>query len=257
MNNKHVQSIEQSMNKIRNNNLSVQKSKFPSISIPNIRRPPSKYLILILLAILGGIILCILIFAVYYYKESCENKKSFGTYLSEFNITKSPCKGKSPIVQLDSAHKKEVYHIENQLYTYDQARCKCNSYGGKLATKNQIIQAYNKGANWCSYGWSEGGNAYYPTQKCEWDKLQNTKEHRKCGNPGINGGRFPQGVRFGVNCFGYKPKGKSVKEKEPTCENPDDNKPFCRKDANKDLVKASTSDDLVDFNNEKWSIYDN
>ena len=65
MNNKHVQSIEQSMNKIRNNNLSVQKSKFPSISIPNIRRPPSKYLILILLAILGGIILCILMIPKY------------------------------------------------------------------------------------------------------------------------------------------------------------------------------------------------
>ena len=229
----------------------------PTFNLPVVNTNNRRYLILLFLGLLGGIILFIVIFAVYYYKESCKSKKSFGSYLGGFNINDSPCSAKSPVVELDTSHKKEVYHIGDQIYTYDQAKCKCNAYGGKLANKNEVIEAYNKGGNWCSYGWSEGGTAYYPTQKCEWDKLQRTRHRRKCGNPGVNGGRFPPNIRFGVNCFGYKPKGKKIKEKEPVCGNPDDDKPFCRKDANRDVVKASTSDTLVDFNNEKWSIYDN
>ena len=35
----------------------------------------------------------------------------------------------------------------------------------------------------------------------------------KCGNPGLNGGFFADPyLKFGVNCYGYKPKMTSVEE---------------------------------------------
>jgi len=49
--------------------------------------------------------------------------------------------------------------------------------------------------------------AFFPTQKETWDKLQKIKGHENdCGRPGINGGFIGnKNVRFGVNCYGYKP----------------------------------------------------
>ena len=50
--------------------------------------------------------------------------------------------------------------------------------------------------------------ALYPTQKKTWQTLQGIKGHEHdCGRPGINGGFIDNpNVRFGINCFGYKPK---------------------------------------------------
>ena len=50
--------------------------------------------------------------------------------------------------------------------------------------------------------------AYFPTQYDKWKKLQTIKGHENdCGRPGINGGFIDNpNVRFGINCFGYKPK---------------------------------------------------
>lgn len=79
----------------------------------------------------------------------------------------------NPVVDVnknDLEGPEQVFHISNQNYTYEDARCKCGSYDAKLATYPQIVEAYNKGAEWCSYGWSEGQTAYYPTQKCNWEK---------------------------------------------------------------------------------------
>jgi len=50
--------------------------------------------------------------------------------------------------------------------------------------------------------------AFFPTQKATWENLQKTKNHKNdCGRPGINGGYFDNpNIRFGVNCYGKKPK---------------------------------------------------
>ena len=102
----------------------------------------------------------------------------------------------------------EVFNISNNLYTYDDAKAICTSYGGRLATYNEMEGAYNKGAEWCSYGWSDKQMAFFPTQKSTWTKLQKTKKHQNdCGRPGINGGYMKNpNIRFGVNCYGKKPK---------------------------------------------------
>jgi hypothetical protein len=50
--------------------------------------------------------------------------------------------------------------------------------------------------------------AFFPTQKSTWFKLQEDPETKNnCGRPGINGGYIENPyVKFGVNCFGKKPK---------------------------------------------------
>lgn len=104
----------------------------------------------------------------------------------------------------------EVFHIADAQFTYDESSAVCAAYGAKLATLEQIIEAYNNGAEWCSYGWSAGGMALYPTQKATWDELQrevDSAKRTRCGRPGVNGGYFDPMTKFGVNCFGFKPKG--------------------------------------------------
>ena len=101
----------------------------------------------------------------------------------------------------------EVFNVSRNNYTYDEAKALCKAYGAKLATYNQIEDAYKSGAEWCNYGWSADQMAFYPTQKNTWKKLQKIKGHEHdCGRPGINGGYIDNpNVRFGVNCYGTKP----------------------------------------------------
>jgi hypothetical protein len=74
---------------------------------------------------------------------------------------------------------------------------------------------YKKGGGWCSYGWSSNQMALFPTQYNHWNKLQTIKGHENdCGRPGINGGYIANpNVKFGVNCYGYKPKMKPIESK--------------------------------------------
>jgi hypothetical protein len=104
--------------------------------------------------------------------------------------------------------KKQVFHIPGNKYNYKNADALCKAYGARLANYNEIEKAYKNGAEWCSYGWSDDQMALFPTQKKTWDYLQTVEGHENdCGRPGINGGFIDnEKVRFGVNCFGYKPK---------------------------------------------------
>jgi hypothetical protein len=104
--------------------------------------------------------------------------------------------------------KKQVFHIPDNKYTYEEAKAVCSAYGADLADYTNIEAAYQDGAEWCGYGWSANQMALYPTQKTTWDGLQKIDGHQHdCGRPGINGGFIAnENVRFGVNCYGYKPK---------------------------------------------------
>jgi len=108
----------------------------------------------------------------------------------------------------------EVFHISNNLYTYDDAKSVCSSYGARLATYDDIEKAYNSGAEWCGYGWSANQMALFPTQKETWNKLQDNPKHKNdCGRPGINGGYMANPtLRFGVNCYGKKPAPKQIEK---------------------------------------------
>lgn len=111
---------------------------------------------------------------------------------------------------------KQVFNISDNIYTYYDAMALCKAYDADLADYKQMTNAYKNKAEWCNYGWTKGQMALYPTQKCTWEKLQQgPKDHRNdCGRPGLNGGYFENPyLRFGVNCYGYKPYPTS-KEKE-------------------------------------------
>jgi hypothetical protein len=102
----------------------------------------------------------------------------------------------------------EVFNVSNNLYTYDDAKSICSAYGAKLANYDQIEATYQQGGEWCNYGWSEGQMIFFPTQKSTWQTLQqNDKTKNNCGRPGVNGGYIANPyVKFGVNCYGKKPK---------------------------------------------------
>jgi len=104
--------------------------------------------------------------------------------------------------------KKEVFNVAQDKYTYTDAEPLCKAFGAELATYDQVKDAWQKGADWCNYGWVKGQAAIYPTQQSTYDKLQAGPESQRmaCGVPGVNGGYFdnPE-LRFGVNCYGVKP----------------------------------------------------
>ena len=109
---------------------------------------------------------------------------------------------------------KEVFNIPGNYFSYDDAKAMCSAYDSRLATYKEVEDSYESGAEWCNYGWSEGQMALYPTQQTTWDGLQKIEGHENdCGRPGINGGYMQNpDTKFGVNCYGYKPKMTSVEE---------------------------------------------
>jgi len=112
----------------------------------------------------------------------------------------------SPVPEIK--FKKQVFNIPGNYYNYENAKALCTAYGSRLAKYNEIEDAYKNGGDWCNYGWSDGQMALFPTQQKTFDYLQKVEGHENdCGRPGINGGYMinPQ-LRFGVNCYGNKPK---------------------------------------------------
>jgi hypothetical protein len=148
----------------------------------------------------------------------------------------------------------EVFHVSDALFTYDQAEAVCAAYDAQLATLAQVVDAYNHGAEWCSYGWSAGGMALYPTQKATWDALQgevDTGRRTRCGRPGVNGGYFDPSTKFGVNCFGFKPTG----EFKPVAPVPGKDPQAFRDMVTKvkDMIKSLN---LSPYSRKEWSGYD-
>ncbi len=111
----------------------------------------------------------------------------------------------------------EVFNVSKNDYTYYDAEPLCKALGAQLATYDQVKNAYDRGADWCNYGWVKGQVAIYPTQKETWDSIQQGPEEERgaCGRPGINVGYFdnPE-LRFGVNCYGVKPNQSAHDEAE-------------------------------------------
>ena len=154
----------------------------------------------------------------------------------------------------------EVFNISNNLYTYDDAQAVCKAYGADIASYEQIENAYNDGADWCNYGWSDGQMIYFPTQKATWQKLQkDEKRKNNCGRPGINGGYMANPyLKFGVNCFGKKPTASAddlarMKTSSLTPKTPEDIE--LEKKVNYWKQHADKMLQISSFNKNKWSEY--
>ena len=144
----------------------------------------------------------------------------------------------------------EVFHIGNNVYNYEDAKAVCKAYNSKVATLTQLEEAYQKGADWCSYGWTENGGAYFPTQKETYLKLQNfPKRKTECGVPGINGGMFSNTeVLFGVNCYGPKPAPKKTDVVKDDLLDPIE--------LEAERIRAQAKNiEIAPFSKTKWSAY--
>lgn len=136
-------------------------------------------------------------------------------------------------------------------FTYEEAPAVCAALDSELATLEQVIEAYNGGAEWCSYGWTQGGMALYPTQKGTWEQLQkeiDLERRTRCGRPGVNGGYMDPMLKLGVNCFGFKPKG----EFKPPAPLPGGDPEAFKAMVNKfkDMLKKLT---MAPFSRYRWS----
>ena len=161
-----------------------------------------------------------------------------------------------PIPEIKIMH--QVFHVPNNEYTYEDAKALCKAYGGRLAKYKEIEDAYNDGANWCSYGWSDDQMALFPTSMEKWKKLQKVKGHENdCGRPGVNGGYIDNpNVQYGANCYGYKP---IINSREQELMNNSSLYPKSKKelifDKRVDYWKRRLSNILVaPFNSDNWSV---
>jgi len=189
------------------------------------------------------------------YNFSTELKNLFNSSNVELDVNVSSNELDNPDTCDDDTNDGEVFHIPNNTHTYDKARSICRKYNSRLATYSEVEDAYNNGANWCSYGWSEDQLALFPTQMDLYNNLKLIPGHENdCGRPGINGGFIDNpNVKFGVNCFGKKPpeteKDKEYMERLKLSYSPTIDQ------AELDKITKQTNAMLISpFNKEKWSI---
>jgi len=149
------------------------------------------------------------------------------------------------------SERKEVFNVSENTYNYYDAEPLCKALGAELATYDQVKDAWEKGADWCNYGWVKGQMAVYPTQKGTYDSLQNGPADGRtaCGTVGINGGHFDNpDLQYGVNCYGKKPDDL----KSPTIEMPQSAEMIEFNKKVNDFAEE-TPMELLPFNGKKWS----
>ena len=154
--------------------------------------------------------------------------------------------------------KKQVFHVSDNRYNYEDAKAICSAYDGRLATYNELNQAYNEGADWCGYGWSDKQMALFPTQEEKWQQLQKIDgHHNDCGRPGINGGFIDNpNIKFGINCYGVKPEINAMESENMRNEQlyPKTKKEVMF-DKKVDYWRSKLPDVMVSpFNSDNWSV---
>lgn len=209
------------------------------------------YVILLLLA---GFIILLLVFLVQYLRNPCgpSGKMDYWSYLFGLDPSVPPCNPAEPekeYEQREIKQKKEVFHINDQIYTFPEAYEKCKAYGAELASYQQLVDAYNDNASWPSYGWSKGRKAFYPIQPCDYVKMR--RRGIQVGPPGVNGGKFKPSLKFGANCYGVKPAGHVSIPKPPFCIEDGESR-TCRR--NPKACKVLDTDRIDPFSwRNKWS----
>lgn len=145
------------------------------------------------------------------YSFTTEIKNLFNDKVTEIDVhakgDKEPGKDDEKTEKKCANEDGEVFHITANKYNYSDAERVCKRLGTRLATYDEVEDAYKNGANWCSYGWSEDQMALFPIQKSVYNDLKKIDGHEHdCGRPGVNGGYIHnKGSKFGVNCYGKKP----------------------------------------------------
>ena len=166
-----------------------------------------------LMVVVFAVLLVLILLNLFNYFFSVDVMASINNFFQEtpkINIVvdQSNAQQLTPQVVPEITLQKQVFNIPGNNYDYENSGALCKAYGGRLATYSEIENSYNSGAEWCNYGWSDGQMALFPTQQKTFDNLQKIAGHENdCGRTGINGGYMANpNLKFGVNCYGYKPK---------------------------------------------------
>ena len=98
--------------------------------------------------------------------------------------------------------KEEAFLVKSNIFNKDESNKVCKAlFNSRAATREELNADYNNGANWCNYGWTMDGAAYYP--------LQNNSDTPVCvGSKGLNGGALDGAPKLGITCYGVKPSEK-------------------------------------------------
>jgi len=112
--------------------------------------------------------------------------------------------------KLSNSNIKQVFNINENIYTLDDSAGVCGALGADVASIDQLVQAHQSGADWCNVGWTKDGLAGFPLQMSTWQTLQDNVPSKRnmCGSPGINLVRNDPNLLYGVNCYGIKPEPK-------------------------------------------------
>jgi hypothetical protein len=104
--------------------------------------------------------------------------------------------------QRPAQKKEEAFLVKSNIFNKDESNKVCKAlFNSRVATREELNADYNNGANWCNYGWTMDGSAYYP--------LQNNSDTPVCvGLKGLNGGALDGAPRLGITCYGVKPSEK-------------------------------------------------
>ena len=164
-----------------------------------------------IIIIVIGVLIVLVLFNGFQYFFGVDIMASLSNLFSgepQINIVVDQNQGAAPSVVPEIKYVEQVFNIPGNEYGYEDAKSLCSAYGSRLATYDEVEKAYDRGAEWCNYGWSDKQMALFPTQKSTFDQLQTIEGHEHdCGRTGINGGYIANPrVKFGVNCYGYKPK---------------------------------------------------
>lgn len=249
---------------------------FNKVSIPGVELPGFNNNTTLVIV---GIVLIIIISILFYNLYDESNEDSQGNQLSMKDTLKNMCgiyplihrtlnksisavkRTTASVVNKLRLKQKEVFNIDNNAFTYNQAKKVCKAYSGQLATYNQVASAHRRGANWCNYGWSANNMALYPIQNSFHKEIEsNPKTKGNCGKPGINGGRFKDlDIKLGVNCYGYRPEAEEsqlVYNTDPIYKKIVNEKKKKKTDLHKykELVKKNVIE-IRPFNDNKWSKY--
>jgi hypothetical protein len=228
---------------------------FSLLNNASISNPESKPYIFVIEIVLWVVLVAIIVMNVRYFNDKDFSFEQFFRNLFSEKIPEIEVNVHRDTPNRAKFEKRtgEVFHLRKNIFDYKEAKEACGLLNSRLATYDEIENAYSNGANWCSYGWSDDQLVLFPSQKEYINQLKQFPGHeRDCGRVGVNGGYVQNKyAKFGVNCYGKKPYA-TEKDKEYLAKYklsgsvPDDLLEKLRKEKEKDFL-------VTPFNKEKWS----
>jgi hypothetical protein len=160
----------------------------------------------------------------------------------------------------------EVFFVnadnEGNKYKKENVENVCRGLDSKLATYSQLLDAVNKGANWCQYGWlNDNSKDNNNNNNNKIDVYGYTVNDDNTCTPKLNDAPsqpITEVEEFGVNCFGVKPDMDTEFKTQLTQKKQEKAKILEEEEAQeKEFLERVKGSDILPFNKDKWSSENN